>query len=131
MTELGTVEHQLDILQQGGFKKSASPSIPILEVDALAADLQNSNDVTFSSDATQLLNANGSFKVPALVFPSVKNKPSSDSSVMDGADALLTGVRFILICPTRILPVHVRAFKSKFCIPHTAIYLDNQAESEA
>ena len=102
MSELGTVEHQLDILQQGSFKKPPPSSIPIIDqVDQLATDIQNHNDVTFSSDPPQLLN-NGSFRVPALVFPSVKNKPSSDSSVMDGADALLTGVMYYL---TR-LPVY-------------------------
>lgn len=99
MSELGTVEQQLDLLQQGPVtKKGPLPpnGISLDQADQLVTDVQSTNDVTF--DDRFPLNANATYKspssggVPGLVFPSVKNKPSAEAGALDGADALLTGV---------------------------------------
>src|SRR4051794_28166922 len=110
MAELGTVEHQLDLLQgnlrgKEGQNAGGAPSNPasvllvqpttIDQADQFATDIQNNNDVTFSSEpggASSVLN--GTLRVqgvPAVVFPSVKNKPIADAATMDGAEALLSG----------------------------------------
>jgi hypothetical protein len=96
MSELGTVEQQLDVLQQN--KKGGSPSsqtnsgITLDQADQLVTDIQTTNDVTF--DDRFSVPGNSSFRTPpsGLVFPSVKNKPSAEAGSLDGADALLTGV---------------------------------------
>ena len=123
MAELGTVEHQLDLLQTnlhssgkesqqqptagGGIPPAGSqqPSVLLVQpttidqADQLATDIQNNNDVTFSSEpgAVGTTTFNGTFRVqgvPAVVFPSVKNKPTADAATMDGAEALLSGVSY-------------------------------------
>ncbi|CAG7834897.1 unnamed protein product [Allacma fusca] len=100
MAELGTVEHQLDLLQTNLRKPPSQPVLlqptSIDQADQLATDIQNNNDVTFSSEpggtGTNTINGTLRFQgVPAVVFPSVKNKPIADTSNMDGAEALLSG----------------------------------------
>lgn len=61
------------------------------------------NDVTFQvvdpsyqtvgGAIVNIRNQSNSAGVTAIVFPSVKNKPIADASALDGADALLTGVK--------------------------------------
>jgi hypothetical protein len=120
MSELGTVEHQLEILQQGSFKKPPPASVPtptIDQVDQLTPDVQNDNDVTFSADPPQLLTVNGTLRAPALVFPSVKNKPSSDASIIDGAEALLTGViQWLPLSPKSLKCILLMDMLCIFCI---------------
>lgn len=96
MSELGTVEQQLDILQQQNQLKKGPPPNGIDQADQLATEIQSTNDVTFD-ERYPPLPGNASLKspspsgVPAVVFPSIKNKPSSEAGALDGADALLTG----------------------------------------
>jgi len=96
ISELETVEQQLEMLKKN--KDEAKSDNFIDQADSLATNVQTNNDVTVEENDDFVLIANGSLKSsqsgPTVVFPSVKNKPSADSSVLDGAEALLTGVRF-------------------------------------
>ncbi|ODN00364.1 Techylectin-5B, partial [Orchesella cincta] len=97
LSELGTVEQQLDVLQTN-LKKPPPPGVDQSDLQA-PADAQTNNDVTFQvvDEAFQTRPGNGSkigntsSGISALVFPSVKNKPIADATALDGADALLTG----------------------------------------
>ncbi|XP_021963890.1 angiopoietin-2 isoform X2 [Folsomia candida] len=97
MSELGTVEQQLDVLQQKKGPLPPGSGISIDQADQLATDIQTTNDVTFDERFTvpgnSSLRAPPSSGVPAVVFPSVKNKPSAEAGALDGADALLTGAK--------------------------------------
>lgn len=90
------MEQQLDVLQQKKGPLPPGSGISIDQADQLATDIQTTNDVTFDERFTvpgnSSLRAPPSSGVPAVVFPSVKNKPSAEAGALDGADALLTGV---------------------------------------
>lgn len=94
MSELGTVEEQLDVIQTN-FNKHPGP--PILtegteQPEQLSPELSNSNEISISSTDASTSSINSSFRLPNLVFPSVRNKPIADSNNI-GLDAFLTGVQ--------------------------------------
>lgn len=117
MSELGTVEQQLDVLQQ---KKG--PPNGIDQPDQLDTDIQTTNDVTFddrfSVPGNSSLRVPSSSSVPGVVFPSVKNKPSGEAGALDGADALLTGVRHIAFTNflSYVLFLGFKLYKIIYCI---------------
>lgn len=73
-----------------------------VDTSDLQAPVEN-NDVTFQvvdpsyqtvgGSIVNIKNQTNAAGVSAIVFPSVKNKPIADASALDGADALLTGVK--------------------------------------
>jgi len=98
------VEQQLDVLQTNLKKPSPGNGPQVIDQSDLQApaDIQTNNDVTFQVVDAAFQTPPGNYSrnntpssgVPAVVFPSVKNKPIADATALDGAEALLTGVRW-------------------------------------
>lgn len=87
---------------QANLKRPGPPGSGPQDQSDLQAPVEN-NDVTFQvvdpsyqtvgGNVGGAVKNNGTAGVSSIVFPSVKNKPIADASALDGADALLTGVR--------------------------------------